>query len=87
MNEFIVWDDEDNKFICWEDTVFSKDKNDDFVIIMKEIDPILSEGRNFQTFNANNFKLFNYLRQNITEAIIMQIYKKFYIKAISITLF
>ena len=43
--------------------------------------------RNFQTYNANNFKLFNYLRQNITEAIIMQIYKKFYIKPLSKTLF
>lgn len=59
MNEFIVWDDEDNKFICWEDAAFSKDKNDDFVIIMKEIDPILSEGRNFQTFNHIGLKDIN----------------------------
>ena len=59
MNEFIVWDDEDNKFICWEDAVFSKDKNDDFVIIMKEIDPTLSEGKNFQTFSHIGLKDIN----------------------------
>lgn len=56
MNEFIVWDDEDNKFISWEDVTFTKDKNDDFIIIMKEIDTTLSEGRNFKTFNYVGLK-------------------------------
>ena len=64
MNELIVWDDEDNKFIYWEDVVFTKDKDDDFIIIMKEIDPIVSEGRNFKSFNCigktdiNNKKIY-----------------------------
>ena len=56
MNEFIAWDNEDNKFIFWKDMVFTKDKNDDFIIIMKEIDEILSEGRNFKTFNYIGLK-------------------------------
>ena len=59
MNEFIAWDNEDNKFISWEDMVFTKDKNDDFIVIMKEIDEILSEGRNFQTFNYIGLKDIN----------------------------
>ena len=64
MNEFIIWDDEDNKFIIWENVVFTKDKDDDFIIIMKEIDPIVSEGRNFKSFNyigkkdINNNKIY-----------------------------
>lgn len=59
MNEFIVWDSEYNKFISWEDVAFTKDKNDDFIIIMKEIDETTSEGRNFQTFNYIGLKDIN----------------------------
>ena len=51
MNEFMVWDNEDNKFIYWEDVFFTKDKNDDFIIVMKEVFDNMWEGRNFETFN------------------------------------
>lgn len=51
MKECIFWDNEDNKFISWDKVSLVKDKGDDFVIVMKEIDPICSEGRNFKSFD------------------------------------
>ena len=56
MKECIFWDNEDNKFISWEEVSFTKDKDDDFVIVMKEIDPIVSEGRNFESFDYIGLK-------------------------------
>lgn len=64
MIECIFWDNEDNKFISWHEVVFTKDKGDDFVILMKEIDPICSSGRLYDSFNyiglndINNNKIY-----------------------------
>lgn len=51
MNGCIFWDDEDNKFISFEDSSFTKYKGDDFIILMKEIDSDCSEGRAFDSFD------------------------------------
>lgn len=64
MKECVFWDNEDNKFISWHEVVFTKDKGDDFVILMKEIDPICSSGRLYDSFNyiglndINNNKIY-----------------------------
>lgn len=64
MKECIFWNNEDNKFINWEEASFTKDKGDDFIIVMKEIDPIFSEGRLYDSFDyirlndINNNKIY-----------------------------
>lgn len=64
MKECVFWDSEDSKFINWEEVSFTKDKGDDFVIVMKEIDPICSEGRLYDSFDyiglndINNNKIY-----------------------------
>lgn len=51
MKECIFWDSEDKKFISWAEVSLVKDTGDDFVIVMKEIDNVCSEGRNFESFD------------------------------------
>ena len=64
MKECIFWDSEDSKFINWEEVSFTKDKGDDFVIVIKEIDHIYSSARLYDSFDyiglndINNNKIY-----------------------------
>lgn len=64
MKECIFWDSEDGKFINWEEVSFTKDKGDDFVIVIKEIDHIYSSVRLYDSFDyiglndINNNKIY-----------------------------
>ena len=64
MKECIFWDSEDSKFINWEEVSFTKDKGDDFVIVIKEIDHIYSSARLYDNFDyigsndINNNKIY-----------------------------
>lgn len=51
MKECVFWDSEDSKFINWEEVSFTKDKGDDFVIVIKEIDHIYSSTRLYDSFD------------------------------------
>ena len=59
MKECVFWDSEDSKFINWEEVSFTKDKGDDFVIVIKEIDPIYSSGRLYDSFDYIGLKDIN----------------------------
>ena len=64
MKECIFWDSEDGKFINWEEVSFTKDKGNDFVIVIKEIDHIYSSARLYDSFDyiglndTNNNKIY-----------------------------
>jgi hypothetical protein len=64
MKECVFWDSEDSKFINWEEVSFTKDKGDDFVILIKEIDHIYSSARLYDSFDyiglndINNNKIY-----------------------------
>jgi len=51
MNKFIVWDEDEEKFIPFKDVEFSKDAGDDFLIVHKDIGGGIRSGRIFDTFD------------------------------------
>ena len=58
MKKCIFWDDEDNKFLTWDEVEFEKLKNEE-VMVWKQIDPISKECRLFESFDDTELKDIN----------------------------
>ena len=58
MKKCIFWDDEDNKFLTWDEVEFEKLKNEE-VMVWKQIDPITKECRLFESFDDTELKDIN----------------------------